>query len=125
MMALKRLETNYPTLHQFLASHFHQDAFYECDFAKTMNDLISDVINSLFMNRLEIEPAFVKELRGEMERFLNDVTFDSFKIHFLEENVDTDMGGLEPLEFLRYLYYTLKMEVNERRIQSEEGEEEI
>lgn len=121
-MPFQQFELTYPTLYQFLNGQFHQDAFFEHEYAVTMNDLIDQIYESFLVNENEAEPLYVKTLRLEMEAFLHDSTFDSFKIRFLENSIHTEMGSLEPMEFLKYLYYRLKLEINERKLLLEERE---
>lgn len=126
-MPLQRLQEQYPQLTNFLSGHFHQDAFYEHEFALTMNDLIDSVLGNVFINKQGDIPHAIEELLKEMDNFIHSLIYESYKIRYVEERVHTDFGGLEPLEFVRYLYYRLKIEINEQKLlrEREEGGENL
>lgn len=123
-MPYNQLKNQFPILSEFLGEHFHKDVFYENEHAVTLNDLLNDVVYSLFISSEEPEPAQVKELREELEQFIETLAYDSYKSRFIVDFVQIDLGDLNPLEFLMYLHLRIKVEINERKNFAGEGDEE-
>lgn len=123
-MPVQRLQEQYPALSEFLMEHFHQDAYFEHEFATTMNELIDSVYDSLFVNEREVEPVHVKKIKEDMNHFLTSLVYENYKVRYIEDLVLMDTGELQPLEFVSYLYYRLKVELYERKLILEGGDEE-
>jgi hypothetical protein len=107
-MNVEQIVKQYPLLFDFLNQFFHESAYEEFPSADNATHLVEEAIASLFQEGLHTTD--VKELAKEMYFFIHTPLYEGIKEEALQEVLKVELMGLKPVEFVRYLSYTLTIE---------------
>jgi len=107
------IKAKHEALFTFLDDYFNLEAYESLDESENALHLVDFAMEELFEEEYDFD--YIKDVILQTESFLKMPIQEVNKSIYIKQHVGVEMIGLTPVEFLRFVFYRLKVEQWKKR----------